>query len=233
LATDERGLRQLLAAASPAPAVSAEAPLTLARDADVVERWLGHVARFEVRAFERELRLAVGELGGLPFLERLVGPFLVELGDRWARGALGVRHEHFASERLRELLASEWRPLSDSATGATVVCATPAGEQHALGLHMAAFALALQNARIVFLGADAPALEVVGAVEHHTAEAVVLSAAQGVDRARLEGEMATLLRELPARVPIVGGGRGFQPPPTGVLTVRNLFELVEWWSARG
>jgi methanogenic corrinoid protein MtbC1 len=233
LATDEEGLRGLLAAVNSALAPSEQAPLTLARDADVVERWLGHVARFEVRAFERELRLAVGELGGLPFLERLVGPFLVELGERWVRGALGVRHEHFASERLRELLASEWRPLSDSATGATVVCATPASEQHTLGLHMAAFALALQNARIVFLGADCPALEIVGAVEHHAAEAVVLSAAQGVDRARLEPELATLRSRLRTSVPIVGGGSGFQPPLAGVVTVRNLFELVEWWSVRG
>jgi hypothetical protein len=232
LATDEGDLRGLLAAMNPPAAPSAQAVLTPSHDADVVERWLGHVERFEGRAFERELRLAVGELGGLPFLERLVGPFLVELGERWALGVLGVRHEHFASERLRELLAGEWRPLSDSATGAIVVCATPAGERHTLGLHMATFALALQNARIVFLGADAPALEIVSAVEHHAAEAVLLSAAQGVDRAQLELEMGTLRRGLRASVPIVGGGHGFQPPPEHVVAVRNLFELVEWWSAR-
>ena len=117
---------------------------------------------------------------------------MVELGRRWAEGVLGVRHEHFATERLRDFLVGQWRPLSDSAGGSTLICATPAGEAHVLGLHMAAFALALHDARIVFLGASVPAREIAQAVEHHAAAAVVLSAATGLDRSALQREMTEL-----------------------------------------
>ncbi len=232
LATDEAGLRQLLEAAGPGGAPPAAGRVAEASDPARVEGWLELVARFDGVTLEHALRSAAGELGGLAFLERLLAPFLRELGERWASGAIGVRHEHFASERVRELLAAEWRPLSDSATGATVVGATPAGEQHSLGLHMAALALALHGARVVFLGADAPASEVARAVEQHAAQAVVLSAARGTDRRHLEREVAALRAALPDTVPVVAGGQGFQPPLQGVVTIRNLFELVQWWSAR-
>jgi methylmalonyl-CoA mutase cobalamin-binding subunit len=110
------------------------------------------------------------------------------------------------------------------------VCATPAGELHVLGLHMAAFALALHNARIVFLGASVPAREIADAVIQHGAQAAVLSAASGVDRTQLQHEVKTLRAALPPELVVVAGGRGFQPPPGDVVVVQNLFELVDWYS---
>ena len=187
LVADAATLQRLLAATGGAAAIPATEPSERAapvgaleaHDAEVVERWLGHVGRYEGRALERELGVAWSELGGLPFLERLVARFLRELGERWAAGRIGVRHEHCASERLREFLTCEWCPLADAATGPVLVLATPAGEHHVLGLHMAAVLLAAHNARIVFLGADAPAQEIAGAVAHHGASALA-----GAERGR-------------------------------------------------
>jgi methanogenic corrinoid protein MtbC1 len=237
LNTDEDTLRQWIAAAGgEAPASSRAAGEARAASTSpaggALERWLEHVVRFEGRAFDRELRAALAEHGGMPFLEQLVGPFLQELGARWASGALGVRHEHFASERLRELLVRQWRPLSDASTGPLLVLATLPGELHVLGLHMAALALALHNARLVFLGADAPPAEIARAVQHHSAEAAVLSAAAGVDRVRLARDADALRAELGPAVPIVAGGAGFQPPLPSVLTVSTLRDLVAWLAAR-
>jgi len=235
LTADDAMLEQMLAAlegVEQAAAPHAAAPRDARDTHAIVERWLEHVERFEGRAFERELSVTASELGGVPFLELAVAPFLCELGRRWESGELGVRHEHFASERLRDYLAERWRPLSDAATGPTVVCATPAGELHVLGLHMAALALALHNARLVFLGANAPASEIVNAVKSQAAEAVILSAAQGADRARLERELGALRAGMPADVPIVAGGAGFQPQAPGAHVVANLFELVDWLERR-
>jgi MerR family transcriptional regulator, light-induced transcriptional regulator len=230
LSADSGELEQLVAAAAPYPEPSRARPP--ARDAGVlVERWLEHVERFEGRALDREMHVAAAEFGGLPFLEYCAGPFLHELGERWAAGTLSVAHEHFASERVREFLAQRWRPLSDASTGPVIVCATPSGEQHVLGLHLAALALALHNARLVFLGADAPASEIARAVHEHGAEAVVLSAAQGIDGESLAREIARLIAALPADTPIVVGGSGLQRPVPGVTAIGNLFDLVEWLAA--
>lgn len=224
LSADEPSLLALLSASGPQPAAHGAANGT---EAAIVDRWLEHIEDFESRAFDRELRVALGEHGSMRWLDRLVGPLLTELGVRWAQGRLGVRHEHFASERLREVLTSQWRPLSDAATGPVTVLATPPGEHHVLGLHMAALALALHNARIVFLGADAPVAEIERAAEQHAAEAVVLSAALGADRAALASTVEGLKARLPKTVELVVGGRGFLPALPGVYTSQNLFDLVD------
>jgi methanogenic corrinoid protein MtbC1 len=228
LVADEGTLQEWLALGE-APKQAPQPASTPGVD-DRVARWMEHTERYEGRALERELRVAASDLGGLAFMEQAIGPFLREIGKRWAHGALGVRHEHFATERVREFLVGQWRPLSDTATGPILVCATPAGELHVLGLHMAAFALALHNARIVFLGASVPAREIADAVIQHSAQAAVLSAASGVERAQLLHEVATLRAALPPELMIVAGGRGFQPPPGDVVVVQNLFELVDWYS---
>jgi len=237
LNADEAILRDWIAAAgnaTPSPRaqrVESSEPEPLG----TIERWLEHVARFEGRAFDREMRAALADLGAMRFLDQLVGPFLQELGARWANGSLGVRHEHFASERLRELLVRQWRPLSDASTGPVLVLATLPGEQHVLGLHMAALALAQHNARLVFLGADVPPSEIARALAHHSAEAVALSAAAGGDRARLERDVIALRAELGPDVPIVAGGDGFQPSLPTLITMQRLRDLVAWLiaAARG
>jgi len=200
---------------------------------EVIDGWIGHVERYEGRALDRELRTAYAELGGNAFLEERVGPFIIAIGERWASGAITVAHEHFASERIRELLAELWRPLSDSATGAAYVVAAPPTELHVLGLHMVALTVALANGRVVFLGADTPVLEVAAAVEAHAAEAVVMSASASCDPSRLSQHLTELRDAMPARIPIVAGGAGVQGlfsdrDPTGVLVLQRFAGLRAW-----
>lgn len=223
-------LGRLIALEPPAGAGQAAA-LTLP---DAIEGWLGHVERYEGRALDRELRTAYAELGGHAFLEERVGPFIVAIGERWAAGALSVAHEHFASERIRELLAELWRPLSDAATGPAFVCAAPPGELHVLGLHMVALTVALANGRVVFLGADTPVREVAAAVEAHAAEAVILSAAASCDAGSLRTHLTELRAAVPASVPIVAGGAGVQElfgrgrEDAGVLVLQRFTGLRAW-----
>src|SRR5689334_23752913 len=100
----------------------------------------------------------------MEFLSGSLGPFLRALGESWDRGDVEVGHEHFASEYIREFLTMHWRPMSDRATGPRIVCATLSGEEHVLGLHMAAMALSLAGARAIFLGANSRVEDVALAV---------------------------------------------------------------------
>jgi DNA-binding transcriptional MerR regulator/methanogenic corrinoid protein MtbC1 len=195
---------------------------------EAVARWLELIRRFDGRSLDRELRTTLAAMGALRFLKVRIAPLIDELGERWSLSQLGIRHEHFASERLHEFMGRHWQPLSDAATGPIAVCATTSGERHTLGLHMAAFTLALNNVRVVFLGADLPAPEIAQAVHQHAARAAVLSAAKGADRQRLEEECVALHTALGHDACIVAGGGGFEPAPAGVLGIYDLDELDQW-----
>jgi len=216
----------------PPEAARAVEPAPIA-GSDMIDAWIGHVERYEGRALDRELRTAYAELGGNAFLEERVGPFIVAIGQRWASGQITVAHEHFASERIRELLAELWRPLSDAATGAAYVCASPPGELHVLGLHMVALTVALSNGRVIFLGADTPVLEVAGAVAAHSAQAVMMSASASCEASSLAQHLTELRDAVPAQVPIVAGGAGVQGlfsdrDPAGVLVLQRFTSLRAW-----
>ena len=219
-----RGLIELGRGAAPVDDRGDAAPL--------LERWIELVRRFDGRSLERELGASLAALGVPSFLSTRAAPFIQALGDRWADGLIGVRHEHFASERIAEFFLRQWRPLSDACSGPAVVCATPAGERHSLGLQMAAFTLALSNVRVVYLGADLPAQEIADAVRQRGAVAVALSAALGTDEARLVAELGELRRALGPDLPIVAGGRGFQPIEQ-VLLMPDFTKLEQWARSAG
>jgi methylmalonyl-CoA mutase cobalamin-binding subunit len=233
LTANDAILHELLATAvAPSASAKQSAEPEGTDSSAVLESWFGMTERYDGRALARDMDARWAALGGMVFLEQLVAPFLYGLGERWADGRLGPRHEHFASARVSEFLAARWRPLSDAATGPLVVCATTAGERHALGLTMAALVMALHNTRVVFLGVDLPAEEIASTATHHRAAAVLLSAAAGTDRAQLDREVAALNLALPASMPIVGGGAGFAPAPPGSLSVDSLGALAAWAATR-
>jgi DNA-binding transcriptional MerR regulator/methylmalonyl-CoA mutase cobalamin-binding subunit len=227
----EAELRELLETL-PEGALEPPAPLETGnedeRHAASIQRCIELMRGFDGRALDRELSSGLAALGALRFLEQRVAPLLEEVGERWSTGDLGVRHEHFASERIQDFLVRQWRPLSDAATGPICVCATPSGELHTLGLQMAAYALALNNVRVTYLGANLPAAELVHAVEHHGARLALLSAARGSHPEALRDQYRGLRSALGSDVTILVGGAGFADVPPGAVGFQGLRELNTW-----
>jgi methanogenic corrinoid protein MtbC1 len=208
------------------PARVREAPRVVG--GSFVERCLECVKRLDGERLVQEFERAWNELGAMEFLSGCLGPFLHALGETWSRGEIEVGHEHFASEYVREFLAMHWRPMSDRADGPRIVCATLSGEEHVLGLHMAAMALSVAGAKAIFLGANSRVEDVVLAVREQNAGAVALSAALGVNRKALERDVKALTRVLPRHVPVVVGGRGFEHAPPGVKQQSELYDFAQW-----
>lgn len=192
------------------------------------DRALECIRDFDGQGLDRELAAALSALGALACMEQRVAPLVREIGERWSSGEVGVRHEHFASERIQDFLARQWRPLSDAARGPAAVCATLAGERHTIGLQMVAFTLAVHGVRIVYLGGDLPAHEVGAAASQHAARACFLSAARGADREQLAIECGELRAALGPAFPIVAGGEGFAEPPNSVMQLASLSALGSW-----
>lgn len=192
----------------------------------LITRWLDAVQRFDADALEASMRRAWYQLGAVRFMEEAAGPLLVAVGEAWFEGRLSVAHEHFASERLRDFLTSQWRPLSDRARGPTVLCATLAGEQHSLGLHMVGALSAIAGCRVIFLGADLPVSHVAQAAAQINPRAVLLSASVATPPERIVAQLDALLPTLGPREVLLGGGGALAHP--GVRLMTSLRELVSW-----
>ncbi len=206
------------------PGVSGEVP----PDDRWVDAWLDAAARFDGDALETHLYRAWNRFGGLRFLEERVGPFLTALGEAWLNGDLNVSHEHFTSERLRDFLTRQWRPLSDRASGAMVVMANLPGEQHCLGLHMAAVIIALAGCEISFLGANTPLDEISAAAAQQRSTAVLISVSKAYDSAQARQMLDTLTAEMDSEALLVVGGSG-RPEAVGPeIHLDRWSELYDW-----
>jgi len=177
---------------------------------------------------DRELHRASQTLGAQRFVLDLVAPLMREIGERWARNDLDIGHEHFASERVRELLVEIWRPLSDRTVGDAVVLACLSDEEHALGLHMAAVLLALRNHRVVFLGAGTPATEIESVSRQCKAAMIAIGSSPHASATAIRPALIELRKQTPGRTQILLGGLEQDPLLSGVCWLRDLRALASW-----
>jgi methanogenic corrinoid protein MtbC1 len=220
----EEAVGQLLAAG---PSPTAPAAPTAQTPPDLQAR-LRHVARFEADRLRQALVGDWARLGPVEFLETCVAPLVQEVGEAWARGDLEVRHEHFVTELVSELLSSLRLPFEERARGPLVVYATLPDERHGLGLQMTALVLAAAGCRTLYLGTDVPVRQLPLLARDLQARAVAIS----VSRASRGRPSATLLRRLrdslPRRVRLVVGGEGAPTPRDGIEVVTSLRALDAW-----
>lgn len=199
-ALDDQALETLLES-SPTAAPAPDAEL------DALVREAMHATeRLDASALEATLRRAVMALGATPFVDGFAPRFLVDVGERWHAGTVGVAHEHLASSLVRRALDRVIEAFAVSPRAPRLVVATPAGEQHELGAMLVAAAAAQEGWRVVYLGANLPATEISSAARQVRARAVALSliAAHGHDVAT---ELRATARELPEGTSLLVGGR--------------------------
>jgi len=199
-------------------------------DEQLVKGWLELTRALESDALTRAFHRQLAEMPAIDFLERCMGPYLVAVGASWAAGQLQIYHEHFASERTREFLSAQWLRLSElgqSSDRASVVLATPSGERHVLGLHMAAWVVAGAGAHVGFLGGDTPMAEVAFAARQCRAQGVVLSVAAGY-RGDLPRQLRDLESQLPSSVRVAVGGAGSSEAALETSKLTGLRALHAW-----
>ena len=219
-------LRQLLAAALPAAAASPADTPTLG--GGEVPQLLRLVESFSSDRLTHALLSASARLGPLAFLETVAAPLLRAVGEAWAEGRLQVRHEHFVSERLGDVLRSLRLPLEERAGGPLVVLSTLPGESHGMGLQMAALALASAGCRILYLGTETPVPDMVTLTRDLGARALALSVSASGRKPRTAALVRRVRGMLPARTPLLVGGAGAPAPSPGVQVFADLPSLEGW-----
>jgi MerR family transcriptional regulator, light-induced transcriptional regulator len=166
---------------------------------------------------ESGAQAALDELFGAFTVETVLAgvilPYLVDLGERWARGEATVAQEHFASNLIRGRLLGLGRGW-DSGEGPRAVLACAPGELHDLGLIAFGLTLARRGWRITYLGPDTPIESLVDTAARLAPELVVVAA---TTKRRLT-PLLEPLKAIPRRTRVAVAGAG----ATGITEPESL-----------
>ena len=167
-----------------------------------------HVREHESTGLEQVFRRALVVLGADGFIDEVATPFLRRVGHGWMQGNVSVAQEHLSSAVLRRVLEVVAEAAAASDSPDAVVVATPAGQVHELGAMLAAASAAAAGWRVVYLGADLPAVEIARTAAKTGARAVALSIVIPREGDHTAAELRALRRELAPEVALIAGGEG-------------------------
>jgi DNA-binding transcriptional MerR regulator/methylmalonyl-CoA mutase cobalamin-binding subunit len=213
-------------------ALLAESDRGASTDQEISPEWLEQVFT-ATRAFDREdlmaqLRQAAAGLGVGRFLRDRVEPMLAEVGQAWERGDVEIRHEHFASQVLEDVLRSLRLPLESVARGRPVMLATLPEEFHGLGLQIAALMIASAGRSVRIVGPHTPVDEIVQSALELDAAAVGLSISEYSLNDETSVAVTDVRRQLPSEIRMWLGGagaKGLAGLPVSVTVFDSLEEL--------
>ncbi len=189
--------------------------------------WMTRLRAMDGAGFDAQIMREWARLGVISLLEDVLDPLLRAVGDAWADGSISVVEEHWASERIRDSLAAQWRPMTARNRGPVVVCATLPGEQHDLGLHMVATVVAARGGQVVFLGANSPLPGIAATAASQDAVAVCVSVSASTPPAQSAPLVEVLRGLLPDSIDLLLGGSGAVDVP-GALRMGSWAELIDY-----
>jgi len=139
------------------------------------ERFLEAISRMDVVGADSEINRAATLYPPRTVVKSIVVPLLEEIGKRWSHREFGVAHEHVATNLIRNLLSSLFRLYPPDETAETIVLTTPARERHEFGILIGALIAATRGWRVIYPGADLPAMEIVRTIILSKARVLLLS----------------------------------------------------------
>jgi len=180
-------------------------------------------------ALEGALKRGALVAGTAMFIDEALPRFLRDVGERWHRGSFTPAHEHLASDTVRRVLGWLVEAYDVARDAPVLLVATPSTEMHELGAMLAAAAAAGEGWRVVYLGPNLPAADIVGAASQVGAAAIALSVvfADGESTVR---ELRTIVATLPpGTVMMIGGPAAIRLErliaDTDIRVVRDLDSL--------
>ncbi|WP_374088544.1 MerR family transcriptional regulator [Methylomicrobium lacus] len=172
-----------------------------------VRKCYAEVTAFDARTLESLFENAIVELGIQNFIEDLLDPLLILIGERWKSGELRPVHEHMASSIIRSLTYILRNNTPCSPAAPRMVVTTPLGQLHELGALLAAIIAELKGWKVTYLGPNLPAEEIAAAVKFTDAAAVTISISFSTDDHVVQKELRRLRKLLGYEIAMIVGGR--------------------------
>src|SRR5262245_43685686 len=186
------------------------------------ERFLDAILRMDVVSAEHEIHRAAMLYPPRIVIKNVIGPLLTEIGNRWGHRDFGIAQEHLATNLIRNLLASLFRLYPPDEAAETIVFATNVEERHEFGILIGALIAATRGWRVVYLGTEMPAPEIVRTAKLTKARVVVLSVVNS--NARTGEELRTIAEQIPSYARVWIGG--IEAPRYSELIERANWNLV-------
>lgn len=125
---------------------------------DQVKRLTLAMLEYDELSMNTIINSCIMKYGMLKTLDDILGPFINEVGWLWQTKAIGVGHEHFASNVLRMRLFSLIENLQNPvlALAPRVILFLPSGEFHELSLLYLNYHFKLAGFKVLYLGQDMP-----------------------------------------------------------------------------
>jgi diguanylate cyclase (GGDEF)-like protein len=158
----------------------------------------------------------------------VIAPAMWRIGQLWELGEISVADEHLATALTHQVMAGVYGPsLGHKLKPGRILMAAVEGEQHALGLRMAADVVELAGYETIYLGADVPIDDLLQAVVARSPDLVGLSATMPDSIQALDRAIAEIQRVDPKLI-VLFGGQGARPweRNDGAVLVRDLEQLL-------
>ncbi len=188
------------------------------------------VGNFEIDRLEAILMKASSEFGRPLFLERLIDPLMMNIGDAWKSGDLKTSHEHAATAIIRTFLGTLTRAYRPIESSPIIIIATPSGQRHEFGAMISSIIASSDGWNAIYLGPDSPADDIANVARHKNARAVALSIVYPSDDPRIIPELRSLRKLLGDDIAIFIGGQAAESyrdvyDEIGAQYIGNLPEL--------
>lgn len=160
----------------------------------------------------------------------VIAPAMHEVGKLWEKGAITIADEHLATALTHRVLGALRPPaFVDRSFGSEpkprAMLAAVQGEEHALGLRMAADLLEDAGYETIYLGADVPTEALMQAVAELSPDLLALSATMPESALTLEDVLAGVRAERP-EVTLLVGGQASASPRVGEAVPGDDLELL-------
>jgi DNA-binding transcriptional MerR regulator len=184
------------------------------------ERFLEAITRMDVIAADEEISRAATLYPPRVVVKNIVAPLLTEIGNRWAHRDFGIAHEHIATNLIRNLLSALFRLYPPEESAETIILATPAGERHEFGILLSALIAATRGWRVIYLGTDLPANEIIRTARIAKARVLALSVVNELD-GQTSDQLKAIADHLPSQTRVWIGG-------SEAPKYRDLIERANW-----
>ncbi|CAN5836127.1 hypothetical protein BH23GEM6_BH23GEM6_24060 [soil metagenome] len=192
----------------------------------------------DIRGLDAFLRRQLAVLGLGEFLESIVGPLLLRVGDEWHVGRMTIAQEHLTTAVVKQVLVAIVSSPMGAESDPRILVSTPAGDQHELGALLAAASAVAHGWTVVYLGPNLPSSEIADAAAATGVSLVALSLVYAPDPMHTVREIRELRKLLAAEIPILLGGAAAirmrdRVRIEGVKVVSSLAEMGTEMKGRG
>jgi methanogenic corrinoid protein MtbC1 len=172
-----------------------------------------------------EEALASGATGAEIF-SHVISPAMYRIGEGWERAEITAADEHLATGIVNRIIGEVYESLATEMPSSRdrILIAAVQGDQHVMGLRMAADVLEGAGFETIYLGADTPTEGLVASLLEHRPNVLALGGTASWSAAKLVETIAVVRKAAPA-LPIVLGGA--QAGPAAALADAELVFVVQ------